>query len=62
MNPPSRSLYPEDRLVFASLLCLNIQEDSQIFSEEEMSLLLQGLQSNCALFSLFSPLLQAILV
>ena len=39
----SRSLYEEDCLLFATLLCLNIQsEGGENFTNEEMSLLLQG--------------------
>ena len=38
-----RSLYEEDILLFATLLCLNIEaEGMDNFSNEEMSLLLQG--------------------
>lgn len=38
-----RSLYEEDCLLFATLLCLNIEaEGMENFSNEEMSLLLQG--------------------
>lgn len=38
-----RSLYEEHRLLFATLLCINIQyETANIFSEEELALLLQG--------------------
>ena len=37
------SLYEEHRLLFATLLCLNMQEETQQFTEEELSLLLQGL-------------------
>ena len=36
------SLFDEHRLLFATLLCLNIQEESTAFTEEELSLLLQG--------------------
>ena len=36
------SMYDEHRLLFATLLCLNIQEENNAFSEEELSLLLQG--------------------
>ncbi|XP_071095883.1 uncharacterized protein [Haliotis cracherodii] len=37
------SLYEEDCLLFATLACLNIQnEGGEVFSNEEMSLLLQG--------------------
>jgi hypothetical protein len=39
-----RSLYEEDCLLFATLLCLNIQaEGGENFTNEEMSLLLQGI-------------------
>ena len=39
-----RSLYEEHRVLFATMLCINIQEESgEVFSEEEMSLLLQGM-------------------
>lgn len=38
-----RALYEEDILLFATLLCLNIEaEATENFSNEEMSLLLQG--------------------
>ena len=38
-----RSLYEDDCLLFATLLCLNIQaEGGENFTNEEMSLLLQG--------------------
>ena len=38
-----RSLVEEHRLLFATLLCLNIQEENgEYFSEEEISLLIQG--------------------
>ncbi|XP_022099208.1 dynein beta chain, ciliary-like [Acanthaster planci] len=38
-----QSLYEEHRLLFASMLCLNIQyETTELFSEEELALLLQG--------------------
>lgn len=40
-----RSLYDEDCLLFATLLCLNIEaEGMENFSNEEMSLLLQGIK------------------
>ena len=32
----------QHRLLFATMLCLTIQEEGQAFSEEELSLLLQG--------------------
>ena len=35
-------LYTEHRLLFATLLCLSMQEEANSFSEEELSLLLQG--------------------
>ena len=39
-----RALYEKDILLFATLLCLNIEsEGTENFSNEEMSLLLQGL-------------------
>lgn len=41
-----RALYEKDILLFATLLCLNIEsEGTENFSNEEMSLLLQGLWS-----------------
>ena len=46
------SLYEEHRLLFATLLCLNIQEESTQFTEEELSLLLQGL---CLIAFWFEP-------
>lgn len=33
----------QHRLLFATMLCLTIQEEGQAFSEEELSLLLQGM-------------------
>ncbi|XP_033641711.1 dynein beta chain, flagellar outer arm-like [Asterias rubens] len=38
-----QSLYEEHRLLFSTMLCLNIQyETTELFSEEELALLLQG--------------------
>ena len=42
------SLYEEHRLLFATLLCLNMQEEGHNFTEEELSLLLQGM--DCCLY------------
>ncbi|XP_078672103.1 uncharacterized protein LOC144911712 isoform X1 [Branchiostoma floridae x Branchiostoma belcheri] len=38
----SQSLYPEHRLLFATMLCLHMQLEGEEFAEEELSLLLQG--------------------
>ena len=48
-----RSIYEKHKLLFSTMLCLNIQEDVGYFMEEELSLLLQG-------YILFSSYIQTI--